>query len=289
MKRTRIQALINLVDDPDERVFEMVEKELLTLSCSIIPDLEEKWENSYDETCQVRIENLIQNLQFKNTFTQLKKWIKLPGNDLFEGFLLADRFQYPDQNLATISAKIEKLRKSVWIELNDSLTLLEKIAILNHVFFNVYGFSVNFSNIHSPQNCFINQLQDCKKGNPVSIAVYYTIIARLLDFPAVFVDYPKNPLVAIVDPRLARKVHGKDNQSDIVFYINPSNRGSVTGRKEVDYHLKKHNFTPVENYAEPNSDKVFIRRLFESLMESYKTIGFIEKEKQVSKLIGLFK
>jgi hypothetical protein len=55
MKKNRLKALIDLLDDPDNLVFELVEKELLKESHSIIPALEKKWENSYDETCQERI------------------------------------------------------------------------------------------------------------------------------------------------------------------------------------------------------------------------------------------
>jgi hypothetical protein len=288
MKRNKLQALINLVDDPDLRVFNIVEKELLTANCDVIVALEEKWESSYDEKCQERIENLIQNLQFKQTKDVLKKWLKLTEPDLFEGFLIVDRFQFPDQNIVAMRAKVEKLRKSVWIELNDSLTLLEKTAILNHVFFNIYGFSLNYTNIYSPQNCFLNQLQDTRKGNPVSISIYYTIVARMLGFPAYFVDFPKNPLIALVEPRLARRVYGKENDSDVVFYINPSNKGSVTGRKEIDYHLKKHNLSISKINSEPRSNKDFIKKLFEYLLESYRSLGFKEKEERVAQLLQLF-
>ena len=288
MKRTKLEALIELVDDPDKTVFSLVERELLNETSEIIPALEEKWENSFDENSQARIETLIQSLQFKRTKDMLKEWLTMSGPDLLDGFLIADRFQYPDQNLISIRQKIEKLKKSVWLELNDSLTMLEKTTILNHIFFNIYGFSINFNNIHSPQNCFLNQMLDTKKGNFVSLSIYYTILARMLEMPAVFVDYPKNPLVAMVDSKLAKKVHGNDTDSDILFYINVANKGSVTGRKEVEYHLRKHNYVPMHLYSEPRSDREFILRLFESLADSYHSVGFKEKEEKIKELVGLF-
>ena len=288
MKRTKLEALIELVDDPDKTVFSLVERELLNETSEIIPALEEKWENSFDENSQARIETLIQSLQFKRTKDMLKEWLTMSGPDLLDGFLIADRFQYPDQNLISIRQKIEKLKKSVWLELNDSLTMLEKTTILNHIFFNIYGFSINFNNIHSPQNCFLNQMLDTKKGNFVSLSIYYTILARMLEMPAVFVDYPKNPLVAMIDSKLAKKVHGNDTDSDILFYINVANKGSVTGRKEVEYHLRKHNYVPMHLYSEPRSDREFILRLFESLADSYHSVGFKEKEEKIKELVGLF-
>ena len=288
MKKSKLQALINLLDDPDQMVFELVEKELLKENDKIIPALEEKWESSFDENSQERIENLIQHLQFKQTKKLLKKWIKSDDKDLLTGFILVDRFQYPDMNLLSIHQKIENLKKDIWLELNNSLTLLEKTTILNHFLYNINGFSINHNNLYSPQNCFLNQLLDTKRGNPVSMSIFYAIISRQLELPTEFIDFPRNPLIAIVDPGLAKKVHGEIRNSDVLFYINPSNKGSITSRKEIEYHLKKHNYQPLQSFTEPRSDLELIKRLFESLQESYQSLGYAEKEEKISELISLF-
>ncbi|MBT7000075.1 MAG: hypothetical protein HN778_17985 [Prolixibacteraceae bacterium] len=288
MEKNKLQALIYLLDDPDRTVFELVEKELLKETPEIIPALEEKWENSFDENCQEKIENLIQNLQFKQTTKQLKKWITSKKQDLLEGFLEVNRFQYPDLNLLNIHQKIESIKKSIWLELKNSLTLLEKTTIINHFIYSENGFSINHKNIHSPQNCFLNQIIDTKKGNPVSLSIFYTIMARQLDLPVQFIDFPKNPLVAIVDRELAKKVHGINVNSHVLFYINPSNKGAITSRKEIEYHLRESKYKPIEWFTEPKSDLLFIQRLLESLKESYNTNGFKEKEEKTGKQLKLF-
>lgn len=290
MKNKKLNALIDLLDDPDLTVFEMVEKELLKEGDQIIPALEKKWESSFEDFCQERIENIIQNLQFKETRGMLETWLgtEAETRDLLSGFLIIDRLQYPDINPSNIGLKIENLRKKIWIELNNSLTLLEKTTIINHFLFNINGFSINHKNIHSPQNCFLNQLLDTKKGNPVSMSILYTIIARLLEMPAFFIDFPKNPLVAIVDAKLARKVHGENSGSDVLFYINPSNKGSITSIKEIHYHLRTNNYFPLHHYTEPQSDVQLIRRLIESLGLAYQSVNFNDKKERVQKLLDLF-
>lgn len=288
MNKRKLQALIDLLDDPDDLVYALVEKELLKENYKIIPALEEKWETSFDENSQERIENLIQNLQFKQTRKLLENWINSPEHDLLSGYLLIDRFQYPDLNLLKIDQKIDNLRKSIWLELSNSLTILEKTTILNHFLFNINGFSINHNNIHSPQNCFLNQVLDTKRGNPISISILYVIIARQLELPTHFIDFPRNPLIAIVDPNLAKKVHGKVRNSDVLFYINPSNKGSITSRKEIEYHLRKNQYEPLQSYTEPKTDLFFIQRLLESLQEAYQSVGFREKEEKIKSLLQLF-
>ncbi len=290
MRNRRLNALIDLLDDPDSTVYEMVEKELLKESDHIIPVLEEKWETSFDCEYQERIENIIQSLQFNETKNLLDNWLMKDSDerDLLEGFFIIDRLQYPDLNPLNIKTKIENIRKKIWVELNNSLTLLEKTTILNHFLYNVYDFSINHKNIHSPQNCFLNQLLETKIGNPVSMGILYTIVARQLELPAQFINFPKNPLVAVVDPKLARKVHGNSVKSDVLFYINPSNKGSITSIKEIEYHLKSNNFTPVHQYSEPKSDVYFIQLLLETLEVCYHSINFTEKQKRVQNLMELF-
>jgi hypothetical protein len=286
----KLGALIDLLDDPDLTVFELVQQELLKETDEIIPALEQKWESSFDGDCQERIENIIQNLQFKETARLLEEWLQTDSEkrDLLTGFLIVDRFQYPDLNPLNIKIKIENIRKKIWLELNNSLTLLEKTTILNHFLFNINEFSINFKNIHSPQNCFLNQMLDTKKGNPVSMSIFYAIIARQLDLPIQFIDFPKNPLVAIVDARLARKVHGNDVKSDVLFYINPSNKGSITSIKEIEYHLRTNNYQPLHNYTEPKSDIYFLKLLVESLELSYQSVNFTDKKERIHQLLQLF-
>jgi hypothetical protein len=84
-------------------------------------------------------------------------------------------------------------------------------------------------------------------------------------------------------------VHGGAQNSDVLFYLNPANKGAVTGRKEIEYHLNRNNYTPIESYIEPKSDVLFVQRLLESLQESYKSVGFTEKEEKIKHLLELFK
>ena len=288
MKKNKLAALINLLDDPDEMVFNMVEKELLKETEEIIPALEEKWESSFDESYQVRIENVIQQLQFKKSKELLTKWINSKETDLLTGFIHVNRIQYPDLNLLVINQKIENIKKNIWLEFNNSLTLLEKTTILNHFIYQINGFSINHNNLHSPQNCFLNQLLDTKRGNSISLSILYAIIARQLEMPVRFIDFPRNPLLAVVDSNLARKVHGKSRNSDVVFYINPSHKGSITSRKEIEYHLRKNKIQPLHLHTEPQPDIIFIKRLVEVLAESYEKVGYFEKEKNIKELIDLF-
>lgn len=280
-------ALIALLDDPDKAVYEMIEKEFLDEDPVIIGQLEKVWETSYDELLQSRIENLIGQIQFRETSRKIKNWSGNSHVDLFEGFFLISQYQYPELKLKDIKSKIRKIRNDVWLEISNKLTSIEKITVLNHIFYDVNKFSINLHNLQSPQNCYLNQILDTKKGNPISIAILYTLIARELDFPVELIDFPRNPLLAYVDAELAKKAHGPEYHSSVLFYINPSNRGAIIGRKEIDFFLKRNEQVSEDIFEKHCEDRVIIKKLLESLISAYDSLGYQDKVDDLTSIASL--
>ena len=222
MNDFKLDSLIALLDDPDESVFNLVQEEILKEDISIVDQLEHIWETSLDSLVQKRIEFIIQKIQLSDTKEKIKNWANQKTLDLFEGLFLISRQHYPELKLKPIQVQLDKIKKDVWLEFRNSLTSLEKITILNHIFFDHYKFEINLTNPDSPQNCYINRILDLRIGNPVSIAIIYTLIARSLDLPVHYVDFQNNPLVGYFDKDIALIVQGDEFKNSALFFINPS-------------------------------------------------------------------
>src|SRR3546814_17101059 len=67
--------------------------------------------------------------------------------------------------------------------MNYEMSTLEKVKLLNHVFFKVHGFSGNTVNHQDPQNSYLNLVLESKKGNQISLALIYSLVAQKLDIP----------------------------------------------------------------------------------------------------------
>jgi regulator of sirC expression with transglutaminase-like and TPR domain len=132
---------------------------------------------------QQRIENIIHKIQLDDLSRELQQWTENGSVDLMKGALLVARYQYPDLNEEQILNTLEKIKKDAWLEMNPNLTALEQIKILNHIFFEVHGFSGNTQNYHAPQNSFINIALETKKGNPLMLAILYLEVARSAEIP----------------------------------------------------------------------------------------------------------
>ncbi len=276
-----LKAMIKLLEDTDEEVSKAVTLRLQEKGPDIIPGLEKVWESSVNQEFQNRIENIIQVIQFSHLKKNLKVWKEEGGNDLLFGTYLVARYQYPDLYYSEIEARIEQLRKDVWLEIHEGLTALEKIRVMNHVFFALHKFSGNTSNFYSPRNSFINQVLETKKGNPISLAILYSIVAQKLDLPVYGVNLPLNYVLAY------KSEYYKDDPLGILFYINPYNRGAVLSRKEIDFFLFEQKLEPHPEYYAPCTNITTLERLLRNLVFSYEKMGYPEKTEQINELLKI--
>lgn len=286
MERNKVLALISLLDDPSDEIFSTVEGELLKEEVDIVPDLEKAWESTYDSTYQRRLENLIHTLQFKDVKGRLRQWLAAP-EDLLYGAWLVARYQYPGLRYEELDLKINQLRKDVWLELNDHLTALEKVRVINHILFDVHGFGRNTTNFMAAQNSLICDVLDTRKGNPISLSVIYSVVAQRLGLPVYGVNLPKNFILAYLDEGGDLVSGNKGEEISILFYLNPINKGAVLGRKEIEFFVKQQKLEPNPSYYLPCSNKDIVQRMLNNLVFAFESSNQPEKVEEIRELLSL--
>src|SRR5690554_4550672 len=287
MDKDKLQALISLLDDPDEEVFQTVEGELLKGQVEIVPELEKAWESSLNGSYQQRLETLIHQLQFRDVKNQLRDWL-LNSDDLLFGAYLVSKYQYPGLKYEDVNAQITKIRIEVWLELNDHLTALEKVRMINHIIFNVHGFSRNTSNFLAAQLSLICDVLDTRKGNPITLSIIYSVVAQRLGLPVFGVNLPKNFILAYMDETsdLTRTDEGVDGA--VLFYINPINKGTVLGKKEIEFFIRQQKLELKVSYFLPCSNRDIIQRMLNNLLVAYESAGQKEKVAEIEELLMMF-
>jgi len=276
-----IQALVKLLDDPDRTVQLPVIDRLVELGQPAVRVLEHTWESAPDQHFQSTIENVIMKIQQEGIKKELKDWADCRGDHLIFGAYLIARSQYPDLEFDEIERKIAALRNEIWLELNDQLTAMEKVRVINHFLFTVHKFNRSIRGVRSPQLFFVNHLLDTHKGLPVTLSVIYAEIASRLELPVYGVDLPHNFLLCYRDPAYL------DDPDGIMFYINPFTQGAVMGRKEVAYYLSQQKIETRTEYLQPVSNITIISRLTEGLRFAYAASGMEEKAAFIEELLGI--
>jgi regulator of sirC expression with transglutaminase-like and TPR domain len=282
MTDNELNALINLLEDPDEDVFTTVKDQILSMGSDVIPALEQVWENTFNNILQSRIEDVIHTIQMEQVKAELLLWVETGGNDLLAGTLLISRYQYPDLDTEYVRKQIDLIKRDVWLEINPNLTAYEKVKVINHILFDVYNFSGNTSNYHAPQNSFINNVLESKRGNPLLLSIVYSVIAQGLNIPIYGVNLPEHFILAYRDEY---SIQQEGQEEAILFYINPFSRGAVFSRREIDTFLKQLKLEPNRIFYEscPNID--IVSRQVRNLVNSYEKLGYPNKVNDLKELL----
>ncbi|MEJ5963823.1 transglutaminase-like domain-containing protein [Pedobacter immunditicola] len=276
---TEISALVKLLDDPDQEVFHHVEQRLLEHGAAAISFLEDAWVDSIDSLLQERIEDLVHRIQFTSVKEDLSLWYQGGAFDLLHGALVINRYQYPDLDEQKIINQIDDIKREIWLGLQTEMSSIEKIKLFNHVFYNYFGFSGNTKNHHDPQNSYINQVLESKRGNQISLAIIYSTIAQKLDIPVYGINLPQHFILGYID-------EGKQVRQDfsVLFYINAFNKGAIFGKHDVDHFLRQLNLDPQPGYYAPCSNVEIIRRVLRNLISAYNNAGAVEKVSELKEL-----
>src|SRR5688572_33503321 len=172
-----ISALFTLIDDPDEEVFVAVSDKIIDYGKNIIPNLEHLWETTPDEDVQGRIEILIHKLHYRDLTEDFRQWNVSGHHDLMLGALLACKFCYPVLSSTPVLQEIEKVRRNIWLELNNYLTPLEQINIVTSILYSYYGLKGGEINHQETNEFLIHKTLEAKRGNQLSNGILYLVLA----------------------------------------------------------------------------------------------------------------
>jgi regulator of sirC expression with transglutaminase-like and TPR domain len=281
-----LDAMISLLDDPDAEAFRHVHDQIAALGTIAVSSLEAAWENSFNPVMQKRIEELVHKIQVDHLLKEFSEWVEEGGQDLLKGYILITRYQYPELDIDKILNKLQHLVRDAWLELNNNLTALEQVRVLNHIMFMVYKFKDASSDQPTPENYYINIVLESRQGTPLSIGMIYLIAAMRLNMPISGVDLPRYFVLAYTNRAIGEPVSGMDSL-EVLFYVNPYARGVVFTRKELGEYLKHIGMEPESRFYMPATNVAIIRRLVMELQESYRSSGKNDKAGELDAFLDL--
>ena len=284
-RNKELEALMNLLDEPNEDIFQTIRDRIFAHGKEAVSVLENTWENSFDPLIQHRIEDLIHQIQFDDLKKELHEWAEFGHHDLLQGALLVTKFQYPDLDEESVIKKIGQFSQDVWLELNKNLTGLEKVKVINHILFDSHNLAGNITNLNSAENFYINHLLDTKKGSPLILGVIYISIAQGLRIPIYGVDLPRHFVLAYTDEIMISP--GDIPEGDVLFYINPFNKGAVFTKNEIELFIKQLRLERKDDYFTPCNNKTIIRRMINELINIFDQSGNPVKRDEMTELLSM--
>lgn len=267
---SKIQALIKLLDDPDEMVYSEIKNQLLLLGPVALPYLEEVWSTTLNNWLVQRVEEIIEDIKFNELERSLIEWKHHKQEDLLYGVWLINHFQYSEVTLEYLNKKIEQLRRDIWIEFAEDLTALEEVRIINHILYDVHQFSGNIANYYSVQNNYLHYVLENRKGNNISLGILYLIIAQKLGLPIFAINIPNYLILSYINDDINLYDAKTNSLMDaILFYINPFSKGTLLQKEDIVEFLTQMDMPEQADYFIPCSNAQIIEKLLFNMADSY--------------------
>ena len=280
-----IVALLTLIDDPDQDVFDAVSEKIVDYGKPIIANLEHLWETTPEEHTQERIELLIHRLHYRDLVEDFRQWNISGHHDLMLGALLVAKFQYPDLSTSPVLVEIEKIRRNIWLELNNYLTPLEQINIVTSILYSYYGLKGGETNYTEPNEFLLHKTLQAKRGNQISNGILYLVLCELLDIPVRAINLPKQFVMAYFKPGYSEE-NLPDPYHKIEFFIDPAS-GQVFTHQDVESYFKRISVPPVNSYFKPQLNKQVIIQLLEEFSKCFEGDKEKYKQKELMELASL--
>ncbi len=289
MYNSEVNALISLIEDPDESIFTQVRNELKNYGEQIVPQLEQYWElQNLGQLFQSRLTEIISSIQYDGIYNRLKEWKNSEDKNLLEGALIINRFQYPGYDEIELRHSVSKIRQDIWLEVNDNLTAIEVVRVMNHMFFTHHGFYGDKDSAQNPRGNFLADLIATRCGNPLSLGLLYAHLADTLEIPIYAINLPSHFLLCYLDYHPDNKEFGMmPSDAEVLFYINPFNGGAILHREEIDEFLAKQKLPSEDCFYTPCSNVQVISRMLNNLIHSYISLNNHEKVRELKALQSL--
>jgi regulator of sirC expression with transglutaminase-like and TPR domain len=155
--------------------------------------------------------------------------------------------------------------------------------------FDVYGFQGNKQNHTAPQNTFISDVISTRKGNPLSLAVIYQVLANSLDIPIYGVNLPSHFVLCYLDSHAVPSGSVENRDYGVLFYINPFSDGTVINADEIDEFLGHLDIQQQPGYYGPCSNVTIVNRMLNNLIYAFGQSGKENKVQEVRQLQEIIK
>ncbi len=285
-----ISAIVNLLDDPDQIIYDEIKKKLIEVGPSCIPVLEKViFENKLGVVFTSRANNLISEIKLNQFLSTHQYWLKNPFN-LIDGIMDIDQYFFPNVTRNYIEHEINEIVKDINSDINNNMSPIEKVKVINEVIFDVHKVRGDKKDYHNPKNSSFGSLIKNKKGNPLTISILYVEIARKLGIPIKGINLPNHFIVGYLknDNFSIHQSVDQYTKEDVIFYINPFSNGVILKHSDIEDFIKEIKISYDHYYFVPCKFRDITKRVLTNLTYSYRNSKNTQIKSDLKNILSLY-
>ena len=286
MSVTELHALISLLEDPDEGIFSTVKQELEKIGEAAVPSLRRALEEEGHGTVFVaRAKALLDQLATQEVRSLFADWIESADHGVAEALLLINQYVDPAAGNAELKESLHRIRQDIWLELNDDMTALEQVRVINRIFFEHHGFEGTRGGAARPHHALPSEVVSQRKGNSLALGALYLAMAQELELPIHGVNLPNHFILAYCDGGHLGEFTEEGGPGSVLFYINPFNKGGVIHPDEVNVFLGHLDLPVDQRHCGPCHPVDVVRRLIGNLAYAYERQEDLDQAERMRELL----
>jgi regulator of sirC expression with transglutaminase-like and TPR domain len=280
LNKKQVQSLISLLDDEDEEVYLHVHDKICNIGFEIKPQLELAWFKASDGILRERIENIIQHLKRKQTLEKISTWINSDHENVLDVLIFFAEHKY-DIDIAQINLFVEELRMEAWMNMSYNLNYAQQIKILNTVLYEQYNINktgkIQVEQYFATHLNYINNIIQHKTASSALMSMLYLYIAQQLNIPVRGVQLKNHLVLTCLNAK-----------NEVLFYINPFNKGLILTRNDISMFLERSKLEPQTQFFTPCNNIDFVKSYFDFVYFCYVKAGDAENASFLKEILSLF-
>ncbi|MGN6555075.1 MAG: SirB1 family protein [Verrucomicrobiota bacterium] len=250
-------ALICLLADEDPGIYQVVRERIIASGNEAVEWLRPH-RLSNDPVLRRHALDIVNHFDRQQADTQFLSFCLKHGEDfdLETGAWLLARTTHPEINVAGYQAMLDE-----YAEEARSRTLLvssaeEKLNAFNDYLFGELRFSGNVVRYYEAANSYLNRVLDRRTGNPITLSLFYMLVARRLGMPVIGIGMPGHFICRF------------QTSSDEI-YIDPFNAGQLLSKADCIQYLHRGNYNLSDDFLAPATARRIFLRICSNLHQIY--------------------
>jgi regulator of sirC expression with transglutaminase-like and TPR domain len=192
-----VDALVRLLDDPDDDVQASVHARLDELGPDAVPSLLAARDEAA-EALRPLIDTAIHDLHFKHIQQAWQLVMDAPSVNLERGAFLLALYRFPRLDIPAYRSTLDSWAAEARPRVHRA-SGVERAFELADLVCNTWDFTGNDEHYYDPNNSYLNKVMDRRLGIPITLSVVFLLLGKRLDLPVYGVNLPAHFLVKYVD------------------------------------------------------------------------------------------
>ena len=116
---------------------------------------------------------------------------------LFETALAIGQDVYPHLDFAAHQVEIDTIGFQLMKRIPSDASHIQKLRMLNHLFFQEMGFAGNVNNYYDADNSYVHRVMATRRGIPISLAVIYMELGQQIGLDMKGISFPGHFLMKL--------------------------------------------------------------------------------------------